>query len=261
LRQVGSFLRDTVSSTNKTDRHDITEIFLNVALNTIDTNHNPTTIICFFGKLRSYHVSIAWMMSSVGFLVLKNIPVTSLRSALWNYSEKTTSLSQVTNKLYHIQWNWVAISTNYIIRCKSNHRTIRSATNFWSSLEWLLVILNKNVKSNKVQIWIVFSMPYLRMYFVVSPSTKDLIHIKSDSDKCGIFNLNPISSSAVKVSLLSSSPLQLPCKELGNTQFASEINVENKCLQGSGNWYFLYRMVYWELSIVFFYYGDQYTTK
>jgi hypothetical protein len=34
LRQVGGFLRvPPVSSTNKTDRHDITEIFLKVALN------------------------------------------------------------------------------------------------------------------------------------------------------------------------------------------------------------------------------------
>jgi hypothetical protein len=37
LRQVGGFLRGTpVSSTNKTDRHDITEILLKVALNTIN---------------------------------------------------------------------------------------------------------------------------------------------------------------------------------------------------------------------------------
>jgi len=36
LRQVGGFsLGAPVSSTNKTDRHDITEILLKVALNTI----------------------------------------------------------------------------------------------------------------------------------------------------------------------------------------------------------------------------------
>ena len=42
LRQVGGFLRvlTTVSSTNKTNRHDITEILLKVALNTIkQTTH------------------------------------------------------------------------------------------------------------------------------------------------------------------------------------------------------------------------------
>jgi hypothetical protein len=37
LRQVGGFISNTsVSSTNKTDRHDITEILLKVALNTIN---------------------------------------------------------------------------------------------------------------------------------------------------------------------------------------------------------------------------------
>jgi hypothetical protein len=37
LGEVGGFLRETpVSSTNKTDRHDIAEILLKVALNTIN---------------------------------------------------------------------------------------------------------------------------------------------------------------------------------------------------------------------------------
>ena len=40
LRQVGGFLRvHPVSSTNKSDHHDITEILLKVALNTISLNH------------------------------------------------------------------------------------------------------------------------------------------------------------------------------------------------------------------------------
>jgi hypothetical protein len=40
LRQVGGFLCIPVSSTNKTDYHDITEILLKVALNTIkQTKH------------------------------------------------------------------------------------------------------------------------------------------------------------------------------------------------------------------------------
>jgi hypothetical protein len=38
LHQVGGFQSLPVSSTNKTDRHDITEILLKVALNTIKTN-------------------------------------------------------------------------------------------------------------------------------------------------------------------------------------------------------------------------------
>ena len=40
LRQVGGFFLGTpVVFTNKTDRHDITEILLKVALNTINRNH------------------------------------------------------------------------------------------------------------------------------------------------------------------------------------------------------------------------------
>ena len=41
LRQVGGFFPGTlVSTTNKTDRHDVTEIFLKVALNTINQPAN-----------------------------------------------------------------------------------------------------------------------------------------------------------------------------------------------------------------------------
>jgi hypothetical protein len=40
LRQVGGFLR--VSSTNKIDRHDITEILLEVTLNTITQTNKQT---------------------------------------------------------------------------------------------------------------------------------------------------------------------------------------------------------------------------
>ena len=43
LRQVGGFLR--VSSTNKTDRHDITEILLKVELNTL------TLLLCGKGHV------------------------------------------------------------------------------------------------------------------------------------------------------------------------------------------------------------------
>jgi hypothetical protein len=39
LQQVGGFHRYSVSSTNKTDRHDMAEILLNVALNTITLAH------------------------------------------------------------------------------------------------------------------------------------------------------------------------------------------------------------------------------
>ena len=38
LRQVGCFSGTPISSTNKTDHHDITEILMKVALNTINLN-------------------------------------------------------------------------------------------------------------------------------------------------------------------------------------------------------------------------------
>jgi len=48
LRQVGGLLRVlTVSSTNKTDHHDITEILLKVALNTIKQT-KLSFFFCFF---------------------------------------------------------------------------------------------------------------------------------------------------------------------------------------------------------------------
>ena len=42
LKQVGGFLRPPVSSTNKTDCHDITEILLNVALTTFKQTNKQT---------------------------------------------------------------------------------------------------------------------------------------------------------------------------------------------------------------------------
>ena len=48
LQQVDGFLRYSVSSTNKTDSHDIAEILLKVALNTITLTPNPSfePLIC-----------------------------------------------------------------------------------------------------------------------------------------------------------------------------------------------------------------------
>ena len=43
LRQVGDFLRVLWFSTNKTDRHDITEILLKVAFNIIPSQSVPKT--------------------------------------------------------------------------------------------------------------------------------------------------------------------------------------------------------------------------
>jgi hypothetical protein len=56
LWQVGGFLWDLrfVSSTNKTDRHDITEILLNVALNTLTL----TMYISLISKLKIRYYTI-----------------------------------------------------------------------------------------------------------------------------------------------------------------------------------------------------------
>ena len=43
-------LGTSVSSTNKTDRHDITEILLKVALNTINLNQNHDVIMCLMSR-------------------------------------------------------------------------------------------------------------------------------------------------------------------------------------------------------------------
>ena len=47
LQQVGGFLRVPVSSTNKTDHHDITEVLLKVVFNTITITHLISTLNTF----------------------------------------------------------------------------------------------------------------------------------------------------------------------------------------------------------------------
>ena len=52
-----------VSSINKTDRHDITEILLKVALNTIkQANKNPVLSVCIYIVVKSIDENYKWQL-------------------------------------------------------------------------------------------------------------------------------------------------------------------------------------------------------
>ena len=77
-----------VSSTNNTDRHDITEILLKVALNTINQSINH---ICTLKLLQMHikHKNNVRLVSKLQHVILRNVYVTELFRAYWNYfSEK-----------------------------------------------------------------------------------------------------------------------------------------------------------------------------
>ena len=70
------FSPDTpVSSTNKTDRHDITEILLKVVLNTIALTLTPLSLVqrkkCTYSKLYMKRVSSLWWEGQFGSTVLE----------------------------------------------------------------------------------------------------------------------------------------------------------------------------------------------
>jgi hypothetical protein len=66
LRQVGGFLRPPVSFTNKTDSHDITEILLKVALNTITlTPQEWSLVVPYKAKFYELIHDIIWFIYGI----------------------------------------------------------------------------------------------------------------------------------------------------------------------------------------------------
>jgi hypothetical protein len=84
------------------------------------------------------------------WLMVFNASFNNISAILWQsvlLVEKTTDLSQVTDKLYHTSpWSWfelttlVLIGTDCIGRCKSNYHTITATTPPCQIYFWRLVL-------------------------------------------------------------------------------------------------------------------------
>jgi hypothetical protein len=111
-----------VSSTNKTDRHDITKIVLKVVLNTI----KQTNTIKF--SYISMNITIKFLYITMDITIKFSYITMNI-----------TTLSQVTDKLYHIilctsPWSRFELTTSVVIGTdcrgiyKSNYHTITATT-------------------------------------------------------------------------------------------------------------------------------------
>jgi hypothetical protein len=118
LRQVGVFPGTPVSSTNKTDRHDITEILLKVTLNTIPLSQYVKIFLHLWfsfplkcAGLNKHHAKNTRML---------NQSITWLATYVWQFTKMTKMLNQCItdlwfalpkNECYAVAWITVQLET------------------------------------------------------------------------------------------------------------------------------------------------------
>ena len=112
-RPVWFSLGTPVSSTNKTDRHDITEMLLKVALNTI--SHQRPTL-----------KSVEWVNYTKVLKILLNNCQVHISRFLLSYLGPLIFLLPKTFKSFGVECNWIRRHAHYIwyIRLYSNSHSI-----------------------------------------------------------------------------------------------------------------------------------------